>query len=77
MQCDGRLVISSASTTVGMGCRRDATKDEDVRDVEDDRHVCRCGVEVTTALMGGRATTRVVGVSGGVGGDGGDGGMGL
>jgi hypothetical protein len=34
----------------------------------------RCGDEAMTALMGGRAMTRVVG---GVGGDGGDGGLGL
>ena len=33
----------------------------------------RCGDEAMTALMGGRAMTRVVG---GVGGDGGDGGLG-
>ena len=37
--------MSLASTTVGMGCRQDATKDEDVRDVRT-THVCEgCGVD--------------------------------
>ena len=47
---------------------------DDTCDVKDETPRYYGGDEVMTALMGGRAMTRVVG---GVGGDGGDGGMGL